>query len=124
MPRSRPQPIEPADASNIAAETATEAVAAEAPAAESGHSRPAAKFSGSGGLTVAVWKHKSEDGPDRYSVRLDRSYADSSGEFQNTPYLRDTDLLRAQKLLDEADHWIEHEKSKGRAAAREAHTER
>lgn len=79
-------------------------------------SRPAAKFSGSGGLHVAVWKHKSEQGYDRYSVRVERTYKDGDG-YQSTDYLRDADLLRVRKLLDDADNWIEQDKAKFRASA-------
>lgn len=48
-------------------------------------SRPAAKFSGTGGLSVAVWKHKTEQGSDRYSIRIDRTYKDEAG-FKTTAY--------------------------------------
>lgn len=78
-------------------------------------SRPAARFSGTGGLNVAVWKHKSEQGMDRYSIRIDRSYKDDAG-YKTTSYLRDGDLLRVQKLLSQADDWIEQEKIKHRSA--------
>lgn len=75
--------------------------------------RPAQKFSGSGGLTVAVWKHKQDEGPDNYSVKLERNYKTDDG-FKSTNYLRPSDLLRAGKLLDQADQWIEQDKGKGR----------
>lgn len=79
-------------------------------------SRPAAKWSGSGGLSVAVWKHKTEQGYDRYSIRIERTYKDDAG-FKTTDYLRDSDLLRVQKLLDLADNWIEQEKAAYRSGA-------
>jgi len=82
-------------------------------------SRPAKAFSASGGLNVAIWKHRNEDGPDRYSVKLDRTYRDESGEYHSTPYLRDGDLLRAAKTLEAADQWIEQDKAKFKAARRE-----
>lgn len=78
--------------------------------------RPAAKFSGSGGLHVAVWKHKSEQGYDRYSVRIERTYKDDEG-YKSTDYLRDGDLLRVQKLISQADDWIEQDKAKFRSGA-------
>lgn len=81
---------------------------------ESGHSRPAIKFSGSGGLNVAVWKQKTDQGFDRYSIKIERNYKDENDTFQSTQYLRDTDLLRTQQLLIEADRWIEQEKQRGR----------
>lgn len=74
--------------------------------------RPAASFNGSGGLQVAVWKHKSDEGRSHYSVRIDRSYKDGE-EFKSTQYLRDSDLLRVQQLLAKADDWIENDKGRG-----------
>ena len=76
-----------------------------------------ARFSGTGGITVAVWKHKNEEGPDRYSVKIDRSYRkDGEDEYVSTQYLRDGDLLRTQKLLEQADQWIEQDKGRQRGA--------
>jgi hypothetical protein len=49
---------------------------------------------------------------------MDRSYRDESGQYQSTQYLRDSDLLRAQKLLDEADAWIEQDKIKHRSGVK------
>jgi hypothetical protein len=45
---------------------------------------------------------------------MDRSYKDSDEKYQSTPYLRDSDLLRAQKLLEQADEWIEQDKGRQR----------
>lgn len=82
------------------------------------NTRPAASFKGSGGIQVAVWKNKSEQGFDNYSVRIERAYRDGQdGPFKTTPYLRDSDLLRAAKLVEEADYWIEADKSKQRSSA-------
>ncbi len=82
-------------------------------------SRPAARFSGSGGLSAAVWKNASPDDDARYhySVRIERTYKDANGNYQSTPYLREGDLLRAQKLLGQADDWIEQDKAKQRSAS-------
>lgn len=77
-------------------------------------SRPSAKFSGSGGVSVAVWKSKSDAGFDNYSVQMERVYRKEDGSFATTKMLRDSDLLRAQKLLGEADAWIEQDKAKSR----------
>lgn len=82
-----------------------------------GGSRPVASFSGSGGLNVAVWKQRSDSGYDQYSVRLERTYKDDAGNYKSTLYLREGDLLRAQKLLGQADDWIEQDRAKQRAAA-------
>lgn len=77
--------------------------------------RPVMRFSGSGGLSAAVWKHKAENGMDHYSVRLDRSFKNNSGEWESTPYFRGGDLLRAQKLLGLVDDWIEQDRAKFRS---------
>ena len=67
---------------------------------------------------VAVWKHKHDEGSDSYSIRMDRSYREGdSGEFKSTQYLRDQDLLRSQKLLAQADDWIEQDKSRQRGSS-------
>ncbi len=79
--------------------------------------RPVTRFSGSGGISVAIWKTKSEQGRDNYSVRVDRTYRVGEGEYKSTPYLREGDLLRTQQLLNQADQWIEQDKAKGRANA-------
>ena len=79
-------------------------------------SRPAAKFGGTGGLQIAVWKEKTDEGRDRYSVKADRSYKDADGSYHSTGYFRDVDLLRLTKLLDQADAWIEQDKAKNRGA--------
>ena len=95
---------------------ATNSKTAESASAESESSiRPAAKFDGSGGLHVAVWKHNSENGPAHYSIRIDRSFRKDGGDIESTQYLRDGDLLRARKLLDQADLWIEQDKAKYRS---------
>lgn len=77
--------------------------------------RPIVSFQGSGGLQVAVWKNKSDSGIDNYSVRIERNY--KVGEtFRSSAYLRDSDLLRAEKLLSQADAWIEQDKQKLRGS--------
>ena len=81
------------------------------------NSRPSARFTGSGGLNVSVWSNKNENGLTNYSVRLEKSYKGEDGQFHSTPYLRDNDLLRAQKLLEQADQWIEQEKGRVRGQA-------
>lgn len=85
--------------------------------------RPTIKFSGSGGVVVSVWKSKNEAGYDNYSVVIDRNYKKADDKFDATPYLRDSDLLRVQKLLGEADAWIEQEKAKGRRASASTNAE-
>jgi hypothetical protein len=87
---------------------------AEAAGTDSAGARPIVKFSGSGGLNVAVWKHRTEGGADHYSVRMDRTFKNDAGEYESTPYLREGDLLRAQKLLGQVDDWIEQDRAKHR----------
>lgn len=77
--------------------------------------RPIASFSGSGGLNVAVWKQKGENDFDHYSIRMDRSYKQDDGTYKTTSYLRESDLLRVGKLLEQADDWIEQDRAKQRA---------
>ena len=78
--------------------------------------RPIATFSGSGGLNVAVWKQKEkgENDFDHYSIRMDRSYKQDDGTYKTTSYLRESDLLRVGKLLEQADEWIEQDRAKQR----------
>lgn len=89
----------------------------EAPTAAQTSSRPAARFTGSGGLSVGIWTNKADNGMTNYSVRLEKSYKGDDGQFHSTPYLRDNDLLRAQKLLEQADEWIEQDKGRVRGQA-------
>jgi hypothetical protein len=81
--------------------------------------RPVAKFSGSGGMNAAVWKRKADNGIEHYSVRLDRAFRTAEGQWETTPYLREGDLLRARKLLDQVDDWIEQDRAKFRAGQRQ-----
>jgi hypothetical protein len=86
----------------------------ESAGTEAAGARPIAKFSGSGGLNAAVWKHKVEGGFDHYSVRMDRTFKNDAGEYESTPYLREGDVLRAQKLLGQVDDWIEQDRARNR----------
>lgn len=83
--------------------------------------RPVVSFSGSGGIHVAVWKNKSETDQEFYSIKIERRYKDEKdGEYKSTPYLRGGDLLRAQRLLGDADAWIEQDRQKNRLANQNA----
>ncbi len=82
-----------------------------------GNSRPVARFNGSGGLQVSIWKDKTEGGWDRYTIKADRTYKDdNSDSFKTTSYMRDSDLLRLRQLLLDADAWIEQDKGKMRGS--------
>ncbi len=83
-------------------------------------SRPAAKFTGSGGISAAVWKRRAESGTEHYSVRLERSFKNAQDQWESTPYLREGDLLRAAKLLEQVDEWIEQDRSRLRGAPQAA----
>lgn len=74
--------------------------------------RPFEKLTGTGGLTVSVWKNRNEDGSFRYATKMERSYMNSEGKFESTEQLRERDLLRAANLLQRADALIEHDKGK------------
>lgn len=92
----------------------------ETEASDAGRSRPVVKFSGSGGLTAAVWKNRADNGIEHYSVRLERTYkAAETGEYVSTPYLREGDLLRAQRILGQVDDWIEQDRAKYRSGQHE-----
>lgn len=94
------------------------ALSSEAREPASDNARPAASFKGSGGLQVAIWKNRSEQGFDNYSIRIERTYKEGQeGPFKTTSYFRDSDLLRVSKLIEQADAWIEAEKSKQRATS-------
>jgi hypothetical protein len=91
-------------------------IAETAEAGSDATTRPIVKFDGSGGLHVAVWKHPTENGPAHYSIRIDRSFRKDGGDIESTSYLRDGDLVRAQKLLSQVDDWIEQDKAKFRSS--------
>jgi hypothetical protein len=92
----------------------SQATASEPANEESTGTRPIVKFNGSGGLAVAVWKHKVEGGGEHYSIRMDRTFKNDAGEYESTPYLREGDLLRAQKLMGQVDDWIEQDRARNR----------
>jgi hypothetical protein len=92
----------------------------ESAVAGSAGTRPIAKFTGSGGLSAAVWKHKTDGGAEHYSIRMDRTFKNDGGDYESTPYLREGDVLRAQKLLGQVDDWIEQDRAKNRGGQERA----
>ena len=59
-------------------------------------------------LTVAVFEFPSENGPPNFSVKLTRSFKrDEDSEWENTEYLGGGDLLRAAKLFEDADAFVQ-----------------
>jgi hypothetical protein len=45
---------------------------------------------------------------------MDRTFKNDADQYESTPYLREGDLLRAQKLLGQADEWIEQDRARNR----------
>jgi hypothetical protein len=59
-------------------------------------------------LTVAVFEFPTESGPPNFSVKLTRSFKrDEESDWENTDYLGGGDLLRAAKLLEAADAFVQ-----------------
>ena len=58
---------------------------------------------------VAVFEFPTENGPPNFSVKLTRSFKrDEASEWETTEYLSGSDLLRAAKLLEAADVFIQN----------------
>lgn len=59
-------------------------------------------------LTVAVFEFPTENGSPNFSVKLTRAFRrDESSEWENTEYLGGGDLLRAAKMLESADAFVQ-----------------
>lgn len=62
------------------------------------------------GVSVSVWEnqHKNDDGTTfvAYSIKVQRSYKDDQGTWQNTEYFRKYDCLVLASLLFKAHTWI------------------
>ena len=59
-------------------------------------------------LTVAVFEFPTENGPPNFSVKITRSYRrDENSPWENSEYLGGGDLLRAAKLLEAADAFVQ-----------------
>lgn len=61
-------------------------------------------------LTIAVFEfpNASGDAPPNFSVKLSRTFRrDEDSEWENTEYLGGGDLLRAAKLLEAADAFVQ-----------------
>jgi hypothetical protein len=60
-------------------------------------------------LQVAVFEFSNENAPPSFSVKLTRSFKrQDSGEWETTDYLSAPDLLRAAKLLEAADAFVQN----------------
>ncbi len=59
-------------------------------------------------LTIAAFEFPTENGPPNFSVKLTRSFKrDEDSEWENTEYLGGGDLLRAAKLFEAADAFVQ-----------------
>lgn len=60
-----------------------------------------------GGLSVAVWENRDAEGRVNYSSQLQKRYKDkASGQWKDSQYLFESDLLEAAELLRAAWHKI------------------
>jgi hypothetical protein len=77
---------------------------------DSGRKQPPAWTKKSFPLEVAVFKFPAENGPPNFSVKLTRTFRrDEKADWESTDYLGGGDLLRAAKLLEAADEFIQTE---------------
>jgi hypothetical protein len=59
-------------------------------------------------VQVAVFEFPTESGPPNFSVKLTRTFRRTEeSEYENSDYLGSQDLLRAAKLLEAADAFIQ-----------------
>lgn len=58
-----------------------------------------------GSVSAAIWKNESATGG-FYSVTLQRSYRDDTGDWKNADGLNHGDLLNAAKVLERAEDYI------------------
>ena len=59
-------------------------------------------------LTVAVFEFPTDNGSPNFSVKLTRTFRrDEHSEWENSEYLSGGDLLRAVKLLESADAFVQ-----------------
>ena len=62
-----------------------------------------------GSLRAASWRSDGEYGP-MFNTKITRTYSDDDGEFRETPYLREQDLLPAAELAHETHSQIKDRK--------------
>lgn len=59
-------------------------------------------------LQVAVFEFPTDNGPPNFSVKLTRTFRrDEESEWETSDYLGGSDLLRAAKLLEAADGFVQ-----------------
>lgn len=59
-------------------------------------------------LTVAVFEFPNDNGSPNFSVKLTRTFRrDEQSDWENSEYLSGGDLLRAVKLLESADAFVQ-----------------
>jgi hypothetical protein len=60
-----------------------------------------------GGISVAIWENERDDGKGKsYSCKIEKRYRDKSGEWKDSPYLFESDLLVVAELCRAAWHKI------------------
>jgi hypothetical protein len=60
-----------------------------------------------GGISVAIWENDRDDGKGKsYSAKIEKRYKDRSGEWQDSPYFFESDLLVVAELCRAAWHKI------------------
>lgn len=62
-----------------------------------------------GSLRAASWRKDGEYGP-MFNTKITRFYTDDQGEFRETSYLREQDLLPAAELARESHNQIKERK--------------
>ena len=68
--------------------------------------KPIHKIRLSGGASAAIWQNTTKDGKIRYSVTIDRTYKDASGQWKKTSRFGVEDLLALAKVADLAHDYI------------------
>jgi hypothetical protein len=88
--------------------TATQRRASGRKASENGRKQRPAWTKKSFPIEVAVFEFPTENGPPNFSVKLTRAFRrDEDSEWESTDYLGGGDLLRAAKLLEAADAYVQ-----------------
>lgn len=89
--------------------TTKEQINAQSEEGASSKNLPVKRFR-AGAISATVWENqtvtKNGEVATFYTVSLDRSYKDESGEWQHTASYRVNDLPRAKLVLEKAYEWV------------------
>jgi hypothetical protein len=55
-----------------------------------------------GNAKVAVWENKQADGTIKKSFKVEKSYKTANGEYKNTNYFYESELLELKEVIDKA----------------------